>query len=68
MNPRVYKTEFRVRTSNLKSILGTTLEKLECFWRRMTTTMGSDEKISHDYCSIDKEKHNKVTVSLGQAD
>ena len=75
MNPRVYKTEFRVRTLvvllrsvNLKSILGTTLEKLEYFWRRMTKTMGSDEKISHDYCSIAKEKHNQVIVSLGQAD
>ena len=30
--------------------------------------MGSDEKVSHDYCSTDKEKHNKVIVSLGQAD
>lgn len=55
-------------TSNLKSILGTTLEKLEYFWRSMTKTVGSGEKISHDYCSIDKEKHNKVIVSLGQAD
>lgn len=48
----------------MKSFLGTTLHKLECVWRRVTKTIGSYKKKSHE-CSISsKERHNEVVEKL----